>query len=823
MIYLDYETTGLRQYHRDFRILGASIAVDDEHPKFYRDEKAIRHYLERDDRIIVFNLAYERGATLAAYGIDILDRTDDVMMMARCLGYRGGLKDIANDLLGARWGDTLDAFRRRGKEVLAYMRTKRRLPVCLEALRSGGIPALLEAWPDAAGISRKALYAGDETRRHRHETLGAFLSTVRPEGADMLIRNIEAGTTDFGFDGIPDRMLAKYAVGDVIHTRGLHRRFERELETARLRKTYETVYLPQVKLAAVMEQAGIAWDEPMASYLEGVYADQRERAVESWNGMVGHDGAKINSPTKYRPELNRIVLTERMRVVRILAAAKAHRSPAFPNPLADFSAQPWAALDEWTLPRIEKEITTEDEYSLFHEFVQDYDRWDDDQILDLHACLVKVLGFDVDDREQRSRLPEIRAAIFFRMAKKIAKIESSFLGPKAKIGRGSIAWFDESWPPNVREPGISHDTYDCATNILETSFNPAAADTKRWRAQSHTTPADSDVVNTWTSRWRDGVLFHLDFRQMEVRVAAGLSGDDALLGVFASGRDPHRMVISRVLGIPEDKVSPAQRSASKFLTFAMAYGQSTKMFADNHLDGDFRAAKDLISRFWTEFPKFWDWTVEQRRAALEFRPVTTLWGDPLDIGMPEDAANLSPAQRGRLSRREWIGDDIGRQLNLDINSAMRRCVNYPIQATASHLAALAAWHLHRKVEGRDIRVINFTHDSIDLDLRWGEVERLLSKLRRWVVGYSRKLCGGWPLDIDAEIGVAGNRRVEISGKRLTGNRDDLRALESVAGASFRIRKTGKRRTPLSNLFLPKFAWTSTLGLPSTTAKGKFPW
>ena len=53
-----------------------------------------------------------------------------------------------------------------------------------------------------------------------------------------------------------------------------------------------------------------------------------------------------------------------------------------------------------------------------------------------------------------------------------------------------------------------------------------------------------------------------------------MSGDEELISAFNEGKDIHRNTASKVLGIPEDEVTSAQRSSAKAVNFGVIYGMS---------------------------------------------------------------------------------------------------------------------------------------------------------------------------------------------------------------------------------------------------------
>ena len=71
-----------------------------------------------------------------------------------------------------------------------------------------------------------------------------------------------------------------------------------------------------------------------------------------------------------------------------------------------------------------------------------------------------------------------------------------------------------------------------------------------------------------------------DYSQFELRLAAVLSGDQALISDFNSGIDIHTKTAADVFGVPFDEVTKAQRRAAKVINFGVLYGMSAKGLAD---------------------------------------------------------------------------------------------------------------------------------------------------------------------------------------------------------------------------------------------------
>ena len=66
-----------------------------------------------------------------------------------------------------------------------------------------------------------------------------------------------------------------------------------------------------------------------------------------------------------------------------------------------------------------------------------------------------------------------------------------------------------------------------------------------------------------------------DYSQVELRIMADLSDDEALIEAFRSGADFHKYVASMVYKLPVDQITGDQRSHVKAMSYGLAYGLST--------------------------------------------------------------------------------------------------------------------------------------------------------------------------------------------------------------------------------------------------------
>ena len=111
-------------------------------------------------------------------------------------------------------------------------------------------------------------------------------------------------------------------------------------------------------------------------------------------------------------------------------------------------------------------------------------------------------------------------------------------------------------------------------------------------------------------------ILAIDYSQIELRIMAHLSGDEALLRAFHQGLDVHKATAAEVFGLTPDQVSSEQRRYAKTINFGLIYGMSAFGLA-KALGIDNGAAKNYIERYFQRFAgvkRYMDETREQAKS-----------------------------------------------------------------------------------------------------------------------------------------------------------------------------------------------------------------
>jgi len=150
------------------------------------------------------------------------------------------------------------------------------------------------------------------------------------------------------------------------------------------------------------------------------------------------------------------------------------------------------------------------------------------------------------------------------------------------------------------------------------------------------------------------VLIGADFSQIELRVAALLSKDTAMLQAYADGEDLHTKTAAAVAGISQAQVTPDQRRAAKAVNFGNLYGQgpaglARKAKLDYGVDMSLQDARQALTRFAKAYPELDQWKMLQVVQGTVGRQVRTRLGlvrgfDVQGVGYLKGEAQNIPVQ-----------------------------------------------------------------------------------------------------------------------------------------------------------------------------------
>jgi DNA polymerase-1 len=207
------------------------------------------------------------------------------------------------------------------------------------------------------------------------------------------------------------------------------------------------------------------------------------------------------------------------------------------------------------------------------------------------------------------------------------------------------------------------------------------------------------------------VLVSADYSQIELRIMAHLSGDEALLRAFNEGADIHRATAADVFGVPAADVNAEQRRMMKAVNFGLIYGTSAFGLAQQ-LGIERGAAQQFIDRYFTRYPGVAGYMQRTRELAREQGYVETVFGRRL--WLPDIKAASAPRRAG----------------------AERAAINAPMQGTAADLIKLAMIAVQRWIDEAklDTRLVLQVHDELVLEVPDAELVRVARELPQRMTG-----------------------------------------------------------------------------------------
>ncbi|RYF18703.1 MAG: DNA polymerase I [Comamonadaceae bacterium] len=219
-----------------------------------------------------------------------------------------------------------------------------------------------------------------------------------------------------------------------------------------------------------------------------------------------------------------------------------------------------------------------------------------------------------------------------------------------------------------------------------------------------------------------------DYSQIELRIMAHISEDEALVRAFREAMDVHRATAAEVFGVAPDQVSSEQRRYAKVINFGLIYGMSSFGLARN-LGIETQAAKNYIDRYFQRYPGVKQYMDETRLAAKSRGYVETVFGRRLYL--PEINSPNGP-RRG---------------------SAERQAINAPMQGTAADLIKLAMVRVQEMLdrEQRATKMVMQVHDELVFEVPEAEVDWLKAEIPRIMAGVAELR-----VPLLAEIGVGAN-------------------------------------------------------------------
>lgn len=165
------------------------------------------------------------------------------------------------------------------------------------------------------------------------------------------------------------------------------------------------------------------------------------------------------------------------------------------------------------------------------------------------------------------------------------------------------------------------------------------------------------------------LLVAFDYSQIELRLAAILSGDEKLREIFRKGEDVHAAVAAQVFGVPESEVTREMRRRAKVINFGILYGMGVNALRGN-LGTDRAEAQEFYNRYFETFSGLAEYLSATKALAARQGYTTTMFG----------RRRFFPAIRSKLPFMRAMAE--------------RMAINAPMQGTQADIIKIAMTRIH---------------------------------------------------------------------------------------------------------------------------------
>ena len=229
-------------------------------------------------------------------------------------------------------------------------------------------------------------------------------------------------------------------------------------------------------------------------------------------------------------------------------------------------------------------------------------------------------------------------------------------------------------------------------------------------------------------------LVSIDYSQIELRIAAILSGDPKLIEIFEAGQDVHSGVASRVFSVPPEAVTGDMRRQAKVINFGILYGMGVNALRANLGEDTTReAAQEFLNAYFNTFTRLAEYLEETKKFARDHGYTETMFG----------------------RRRYFPG--ISSSAPFIRASAERMAINAPIQGTEGDILRVAMINIDKYItaEGLDaeVKVLLQVHDELVFEIKEESLDSVVPRLRALMQEvFEGKETLGVPIKVEAKVG-----------------------------------------------------------------------
>lgn len=269
------------------------------------------------------------------------------------------------------------------------------------------------------------------------------------------------------------------------------------------------------------------------------------------------------------------------------------------------------------------------------------------------------------------------------------------------------------------------------TGRIHTSFNQTGTLTGRLSSSNPNlqnipvrTEVGRKIREAFIPTRPDDELLVADYSQIELRLLAHLSGDEALIRFFEEDKDIHNATAAEVFGVDLEEVTPELRRRAKAVNFGIIYGISSYGLAEQ-LGISGKEAKGYIDQYFNRFPAVKRYREKAIETAYREGFVRTMLGRKRAL----------PELRSPIYSLRNFGE--------------RLAINTPLQGTAADIIKMAMIRIDQKIEEKGLasRMVLQVHDELVFEVPPREKEDIVDLVRR-------EMENAFPLKVRLKVDIA---------------------------------------------------------------------
>jgi DNA polymerase I len=206
------------------------------------------------------------------------------------------------------------------------------------------------------------------------------------------------------------------------------------------------------------------------------------------------------------------------------------------------------------------------------------------------------------------------------------------------------------------------------------------------------------------------ILVAIDYSQVELRIAAFLSGDKKMIEIFQSGEDVHRGVAAQVFRVEPSEVTVDMRRQAKVINFGILYGMGVNALRANLGEATTRAdAQTFLNAYFHTFTRLAEYLEETKAFARTHGYTLTYFG----------------------RRRHFPG--MNSALPFMRAQAERMAINAPVQGSSADIIRVAMVKIHEYITQENledsVRLLIQVHDELVFEIKNNVLKEVVPRLK----------------------------------------------------------------------------------------------